>query len=114
MCNKKEYIDPFSHVSKMYTQKLDDAIIAEDYEKLEKLLCEIELTLPNIDAASQARLYYAIGTVYGDFAEAKGLSYEESVKKQLYCFLAIINLQLWMNFMNMYLTRIMTVFLWSN
>lgn len=83
---KGEYIDPFSNESEMYARRLDDATISGDIEKLETLLNEIEIALPNADAASQARLYYSIGTVYSDFAKAKGLAYEESLKKQLYCF----------------------------
>lgn len=86
MCNKKEYVNPFSQESEIYAKKLDDAVITADHVQLEKLLNEIETTIPNVDAASQARLYYSIGTVYCDFAKAKGLSHEESLKKQLYCF----------------------------
>lgn len=86
MHNKEEYINPFSAESEMYAKKLDDATIIADSVQLEKLLDEIELAIPNVDAASQARLYYSIGTVYSDFAKAKGLSHEESLKKQLYCF----------------------------
>ena len=86
MCNKKEYANPFSQESEIYAKKLDDAVITADHVQLEKLLSEIETTIPNVDAASQARLYYSIGTVYCDFAKAKGLSHEESLKKQLYCF----------------------------
>lgn len=86
MCSKEGYINPFSQESEIYAKKLNDAIIAEDYVQLEKLLDEIEMTIPDVDAASQARLYYSIGTVYNDFARAKGLTYEESLKKQLYCF----------------------------
>lgn len=83
---KEEYIDPFSNESEIYARRLDDATISGDIEKLETLLNEIESALLNADAISQARLYYSIGTVYSDFAKAKGLAYEESLKKQLYCF----------------------------
>lgn len=83
---KEEYIDPFSNESEMYAKRLDDATISGDIEKLETLLNEIEIALPNTDVISQSRLYYSIGTVYRDFAKAKGLSQEESLKKQLYCF----------------------------
>lgn len=80
MCNKKEYTNPFSQESEIYAKKLDDAVITANHVQLEKLLYEIETTIPNVDAASQARLYYSIGTVYCDFAKAKGLSHEESLK----------------------------------
>lgn len=83
---KEEYINPFSDKSEAYAKKLDDATIAGDIKKLETLLGEIEVVLPNTDIASQARLYYSVSTVYSDFAKAKGLSLEESLRKQLYCF----------------------------
>lgn len=86
MCNKKEYTNPFSQESEIYAKKLDDAVITADHVQLEKLLYEIETIIPNVNAASQGQLYYSIGTVYCDFAKAKGLSHEESLKKQLYCF----------------------------
>lgn len=68
---KEEYIDPFSNESEMYAKRLDDATISGDIEKLETLLNEIEIALPNTDVISQSRLYYSIGTVYRDFAKAK-------------------------------------------
>ena len=81
--NQKEYINPFSQVSEIYAQKLDDASISGDVVLLEQLVCEIEKTLPDVDAASQARLYYSIGTVYSDIAQARSLSHEKSIKKQI-------------------------------
>lgn len=86
MNSKEEYVDPFSLKSEIYAKKLDEATIAKDYRQLEKLLDEIETTIPNVEAASQARLYYSIGTVYNYFANFKGISNEVSLKKQLYCF----------------------------
>lgn len=83
---KEQYINPFSKESEIYAQKLDDASIEGNFELLDQLLCEIEKALPDTDAATQARLYYSIGTVYSDFAKFKGLSYDESIRKQLYCF----------------------------
>lgn len=83
---EEQYINPFSKESEIYAKKLDEASISGDIVLLEQILSEIEKALPDADAASQARLYYSIGTVYSDFAEAKELSHEESLKKQLYCF----------------------------
>ena len=54
--SQKEYINPFSQVSEIYAQKLDDASMSGDIVLLEQLVCEIEKTLPDVDAASQARL----------------------------------------------------------
>lgn len=84
--NHKKYINPFSQASEIYAQKLDDASMLGNMALLEQLVYEIEKTLPDADAASQARLYYSIGTVYGDFIKTKVLSYEECIKKQLYSF----------------------------
>jgi len=83
---KEEYINPFSDESEVYAQKLDYASTDKNVEGLEKLLDEIEIIIPNADVASQAQLYYSVGTVYGDFAKVKGISWEESIRKQLYCF----------------------------
>ncbi|MBU9739466.1 LA2681 family HEPN domain-containing protein [Diplocloster agilis] len=83
---KEKYINPFSDKSERYAKNLDDATIAGYIEKLETILDELEVVLLNVDIASQARLYYSIGTVYSDFAKAKGISPEESLRKQLYCF----------------------------
>lgn len=84
--SNEDYVNPFSEESEIYAQKLDDATSMKDIDQLGVLLDEIESVLPDVDVASQARLYYSIGTVYSDFAKAKGVSYEESLKKQLYCF----------------------------
>lgn len=83
---KEEYINPFSKESEIYAQKLDEATISRNHEQLVILLDEIEHIIPDTEVASQASLYYSIGTVYSDFAKFKGLSMEESLRKQLYCF----------------------------
>lgn len=85
MCND-EYLNPFSKESEDYAKKLDEATSSNDIDQLEALLDEIESKIPLVDEASQARLYYSIGTVYSDFANARGLGHEEALKKQLYCF----------------------------
>ena len=51
--SQKEYINPFSQVSEIYAQKLDDASMSGDIVLLEQLVCEIEKTLPDVDAASK-------------------------------------------------------------
>lgn len=83
---KEEYINPFSAESEAYAKKIDDAEISGDIEKLEIVLKEAESTLSSSDMASQAQLYYSIGTAYSCLAKAKGISQEESIRKQLYCF----------------------------
>lgn len=83
---EEQHINPFSIESEICAQKLDYVSLSENVVELEKLLSEIEKMLPDEGAASQALLYYSIGTVYGDYAKTKGLSYDESIRKQLYCF----------------------------
>lgn len=64
--NQKEYINPFSQVSEIYAQKLDDASMSGDIELLEQLISEIEkhcLTLMphrKLDCTIQLVLYTAI------------------------------------------------------
>ena len=84
--DQTKYINPFSQESETYAQKLDDASMSRNIVLLEELVCEIERTLPDIDSASQARLYYSIGTVYSDLAQAKLSMPEKSIRKQLYAF----------------------------
>lgn len=84
--NQEECTNPFSQVSETYARKLDEASRSGDTVLLDQLVSEIERILPDVDSASQARLYYSIGTVYSDLAQAKLLMREESIKKQLYAF----------------------------
>ena len=83
---EEHYTNPFSKESEIYAQKLDAATISADFNQIEILLGEIANILPNLDPASQSCLYYSIGTVYSDFAKAKGFTFEESLRKQLYNF----------------------------
>lgn len=86
MCSKVEYINPFSEQSELYVKKLDDAIITADYPMLEEVLAEIEMNISNVDAASQAHLYYSIGSVYGDFSKFKRIPKKDAFKKILFYF----------------------------
>lgn len=70
----------------MYARKLDDASLSGDIVSLEQFFAEIEKILPDEDTASQARLYYSIGTVYSDLAKAKGITLRRISKETIILF----------------------------
>lgn len=84
MSNK--YINPFSKRVQELSQKLDEATINKDVAKLGKLLEEARDMLDSEDFASQASIYYSMGTACGDYADLSGDSGEEPIKRQLYYF----------------------------
>lgn len=88
----KQYIDPFSKATTELTRRFDAATISRDYETLSTLLDEAMVLIRTETSASQARLYYSLATTYSDFAKFKGLSKDESIKKQLYYFRKSIEL----------------------
>lgn len=63
-----KYIDPFSDKAKKLSQKFDDATINRDVSRLYSLINQANETAKSEDNASQAQIYYSIGTVYGDIA----------------------------------------------
>lgn len=87
-----KYIDPVSKRVQELSQKLDEATINRDVAKLEKLLKDAEDMLDGENSASQASIYYSIGTAYSDFSELAEVSGEESIKKQLFYFRKSIRL----------------------
>ena len=80
MCIKNpvsnEFVNPFSEKVEELSEQLDNAAICRNYEELERLLSVAESELCNENIASQARIYYSMGTVYSDFAQFKGFSNE--------------------------------------
>jgi len=82
----KKYTDPFSKATTDLTLRFDAATISKDYETLAALINEAIELIKAETSASQARLYYSLATTYSDFAKFKGLSKDESFKKQLYYF----------------------------
>lgn len=80
------YTNPFSEMSLNASKQFDDATLDNDIFELQRLIEEIEPMIPNEDIASQAQLYYSIGTVYGDIARINSDSDEKLIKKQLYYF----------------------------
>ena len=90
----QKYTDPFSKATTDLTRRFDAATINMDYETLSILINEAIELIQSETTASQARLYYSLATTYSDFAKFKGISKDESVKKQLYYFrksIALIN-----------------------
>lgn len=88
----KKYIDPFSDKAKRLSQQFDDATINKDIEQLYSLIDQAKELVQYEDTASQAQLYYSIGTVYGDIAIINPVPNDELVKKQLYYFRKSITL----------------------
>lgn len=88
----KKYIDPFSDKSKRLSQQFDNATINKDIGQLYSLIDQAKELAKYEDAASQAQLYYSIGTVYGNIASINPASDGELVKKQLYYFRKSITL----------------------
>lgn len=86
------YTDPFSKKVEELSEQFDNATICRNYEELERSLSEAENKLCNENIASQARIYYSMGTVYSDFAQFKCVSNKKSIEKQLYYFRKSISL----------------------
>lgn len=81
-----KYINPFSNQSQLFSKKFDNATDEGDSEKL-KLLIDDALNIINKEnIASQAQLYYSIGTVYGDIARIENTNDESCIEKQLFYF----------------------------
>ena len=87
-----KYADPFSKRAQELSKKFDEATINRDVAKLGKLLEEARDMLDSEDFASQASIYYSMGTACGDYADLSGDSGEESIKRQLYYFRKSISL----------------------
>ncbi|QOX65667.1 hypothetical protein FRZ06_21100 [Anoxybacterium hadale] len=90
--HSKKYIDPFSEKSKNISKQFDDATVNKNVEKLYSLIDQAKELAQTEDIASQAQIYYSIGTVYGDIASINQTSDEELIKKQLYYFRKSISL----------------------
>lgn len=96
MCIKNpvsnEFVNPFSKKVEELSEKFDNATISRNYDELEQLLSVAESEQHNENIASQARIYYSMGTVYSDFAQFKDISTEKSIERQLYYFRKSISL----------------------
>ncbi|MDD3334835.1 MAG: LA2681 family HEPN domain-containing protein [Eubacteriales bacterium] len=84
--SSEKYINPFSEMVLKVSMQFDDAILKNDTVELRRIIEEVEPIIPHENIASQAQLYYSIGTAYGDIANITSVSDEELIKKQLYYF----------------------------
>lgn len=87
-----KYINPFSEKSQSLSKDFDIATINKDIPQIQKLISSAESLLINEDRASQAQIYYSIGTGYGDILMMKGIYDEDSVKSQLFYYRKSIEL----------------------
>lgn len=87
MCRmKKVYINPFAQQSEIYAKRIDEALASKNMVLLQDLLSEAEKILPAVNDASKAQLYYSMGNIYDGLAKERLISFEESLKKQLFYF----------------------------
>lgn len=92
VANTQKWENPFSFEAIELSAKFDEATLKQDAEKIAQLLKEAETLLQTQNYASQAQIYYSMGTVYSDFSSVNGLNYETSIMKQLYYFRKSIKL----------------------
>ena len=88
----KKFIDPFSSQVHEMAKKFDMATIENRIEDISKLLVEAESLLDTQNRASQAQLYYSMGTVYSDFSKKIETAETDPQKKCLYYFRRSIEL----------------------
>lgn len=88
----KKNKDPFSSQVHEMAKKFDMATIENKIEDISRLLVEAESLLDTQNRASQAHLYYSMGTVYSDFSKEIETADTEPQKKCLYYFRKSIEL----------------------
>lgn len=81
-----EYTNPFSEQVNYFAKEFDDATDQRDIDKLKLLIDNALKIVGNEDIASQALLYYSVGTVYGDIAYISKTNKESDIEKQLFYF----------------------------
>ncbi len=79
--NLDMFTDPFSKKVKDLSARFDFATINKDTAELKKLLKEAEDALDEENSASQAMLYYSLGTAHDDFARLTENRTEKSFQK---------------------------------
>lgn len=87
-----KFIDPFSKQANNLTRLFDDATLRKDISQLHRLLNEVKQLIEVEDIASRAKIYYSMGTAYGDISTINTLNSEEYMSKQLYYFRKAIEL----------------------
>lgn len=82
-----KYIDPFDSLVKEFSQKLDSAYEKQQIEEIEKLIDVVLASIKSLNPASQASLYYSLGTAFGDLETmSKKYQNENNIEKQIFCF----------------------------
>ena len=82
---KGQFVDPFSEVAKSFAKNFDVAYLAKNLTLLDTLISDAKRSVVKEDIASQAQIYYSIGTTYGDLASlVPERSNEETRNHQIY------------------------------
>ena len=80
-----KYINPFSQKTEAIAQEFDKAICNKDADGLKQLVDKALKNITSYDTASQAQIFYCVGTVLSEIYKLQGVSYcEESYEKQIY------------------------------
>lgn len=87
-----KYINPFSKQVQLFSSKFDNATDEGDLEKLKLLVDKALNVIDKENNASQAQLYYSIGTMYGDIARLEKSNDESYIEKQIFYFRRSIEL----------------------
>lgn len=82
----EKYVDPFSESSIELALQFDKATLNKNPSELRKLIDQANTLIPNQNIASQAHLFYSIGTAYGGIAQIESNRDESLLKNQLYYF----------------------------
>lgn len=90
--NNEEYENPFSDMTLKVSNQFDDATLNNDIDGLKRIINEVKPIISNENIASQACLYYSIGTAYGNIACLESSLESEQIKNQLYYFRKSITL----------------------
>lgn len=79
------FVDPFSKVAKSFAENFDAAFITKNLTVLDTLISDAKHAIAEENIASQAQIYYSIGTTYGDLESlAPERSSEETKNNQIY------------------------------
>lgn len=87
-----KYITPFSAAVEDIAKRFDKATDEKNIPEIKKLLAEAKTIVKNEEPASQASLFYSMGTVYSDLGSLLGLTAMESTQQQLFFFRKSIKL----------------------
>jgi len=87
-----KYKNPFSDNVQIISAEFDRTTDEGEPEKLKLLIDNALNIIDKEDIASQAQLYYSIGTAYGDIARLESTNDENYIEKQLFYFRKSIEL----------------------